>query len=108
MIYLIFLYLSGDEIPRVEYTKTEIGTWKKIYTNLKNLFPTHACKEFNRVLPLLEQHCGYSENNIPQLEDVSQYLKSNHLFLMCLLIFCNSNIIFIKAASMTQHKFISI
>ena len=91
MIYLIFLYLSGDEIPRVEYTKTEIGTWKKIYTNLKNLFPTHACKEFNRVLPLLEQHCGYSENNIPQLEDVSQYLKSNHLFLMCLLIFCNLN-----------------
>ena len=90
MIYLIFLYLSGDEIPRVEYTKTEIGTWKKIYTNLKNLFPTHACKEFNRVLPLLEQHCGYSENNIPQLEDVSQYLKSKPLFLMCLLTFWNS------------------
>ena len=85
-----FFYSSGDEIPRVEYTKTEIGTWKKIYNNLKNLFPTHACKEFNRVLPLLEQHCGYNENNIPQLEDVSQYLKSKHLFLMCLLTFWNS------------------
>ena len=72
---LIF-YTSGDAIPRVEYTKDEIATWKTIYTNLKNLFPTHACKEFNRVLPLLEQHCGYSEDNIPQLEDVSNYLKS--------------------------------
>ena len=77
-----FFYSSGDEIPRVEYTKTEIGTWKKIYNNLKNLFPTHACKEFNRVLPLLEQHCGYNENNIPQLEDVSQYLKSKIIFFL--------------------------
>ena len=69
---------SGDEIPRVNYTKDEISTWRTIYTNLKNLFPTHACKEFNRVLPLLEQHCGYSEDNIPQLEDVSNYLKSKY------------------------------
>ena len=86
--YLIsFSLSSGDEIPRVNYTKDEISTWRTIYTNLKNLFPTHACKEFNRVLPLLEQHCGYSEDNIPQLEDVSNYLKSKHfwynLFVIC-------------------------
>lgn len=73
---IAFNHRYGDAIPRVEYTKDEIATWRTIYTNLKNLFPTHACKEFNRVLPLLEQHCGYSEDNIPQLEDVSNYLKS--------------------------------
>ena len=78
LCFIVFVLSSGDEIPRVNYTKDEISTWRTIYTNLKNLFPTHACKEFNRVLPLLEQHCGYSEDNIPQLEDVSNYLKSKY------------------------------
>ena len=73
-----FFSFSGEEIPRAVYTKEEIGTWSKIYTNLKKLFPTHACKEFNRIMPLLEQHCGYSATNIPQLEDVSNYLKSKN------------------------------
>lgn len=52
-----------------------------IFTNLKNLFPTHACREFNRVFPLLEEHCGYKDNNIPQLEDISNFLQSKQTFL---------------------------
>ena len=60
----------------MEYTEVEVATWKTIYRNLKKLFKTNACTEFNRILPLLEENCGYSEDNIPQLQDVSTFLQS--------------------------------
>jgi len=65
----------GELIPRVEYTETEITTWRTIYTELTKLYPTHACAEFNYIFPLLQQNCGYGPNNIPQLQDVSDFLK---------------------------------
>jgi phenylalanine-4-hydroxylase len=70
-------FYSGEEIPRVDYTDEEIETWSTIYKKLKNLFPTHACAEFNHILPLLEQNAGYSETSIPQLQDVSNFLQGN-------------------------------
>lgn len=74
---IAFNYKHGEEIPRVDYTKEETETWGKIYTKLRDLFPTHACAEFNHILPLLEQNCGYSAKNIPQLQDVSNFLQGN-------------------------------
>ena len=59
----------------MKYTESEISTWNTVYTNLKNLFKTHACSQYNHILPLLEQNCGYSENSIPQLQEVSEFLK---------------------------------
>jgi len=73
---IAFNYKHGTEIPRVKYTDAEIDTWRTIYRNLKKLFKTNACQEFNRILPLLEESCGYSEDNIPQLEDISKFLKN--------------------------------
>lgn len=73
---IAFHYKHGEDIPRVEYTPEEIKTWTTIYSKLKELFPTHACAEFNHILPLLELNCGYSELTIPQLQDVSDYLQS--------------------------------
>jgi len=68
-------YKHGDRIPYVKYTDEENATWGVVYKKLTSLYPTHACKQQNYVLPLLEQNCGYGPNGIPQLEDVSRYLQ---------------------------------
>lgn len=68
-------YRTGKPLPRIEYTQQEIETWKNVYESLINLFPTHACREFSYVFPLLVQNCGYGPNSVPQLEEVSQFLK---------------------------------
>uniref|UniRef100_A0A8C8CKK7 phenylalanine 4-monooxygenase n=1 Tax=Oncorhynchus tshawytscha TaxID=74940 RepID=A0A8C8CKK7_ONCTS len=73
---IAYNYRHGQVIPKVEYTAEEKATWSTVFNELKTLYPTHACREHNRVFPLLEQYCGYRQDNIPQLEDISRYLQS--------------------------------
>ncbi|KAJ1654278.1 hypothetical protein IWQ61_005765 [Dispira simplex] len=68
-------YRWGMPLPHIEYTEDEVKTWGVVYRKLKSLLPTHACREYTHVFPLLEQNCGYSANNIPQLEDISRFLQ---------------------------------
>lgn len=67
-------YRSINPLPTIQYTLEEIATWSTVYCSLKNLYPTHACKEFLRTFPLLELACDYSPNSIPSLQKVSSFL----------------------------------
>src|SRR4051812_27436291 len=66
---------SGQPIPRIKYTEVETKTWGIVFDRLSALFPSHACREHIKQFELLQKHCGFSRDNIPQLEDISQFLK---------------------------------
>lgn len=70
-------YRHGQPIPFVEYTQQEIETWQAIYDKVVPLYKRFACKEYNHFFPLMEENCGYRRDNIPQLEDVSRFLKDS-------------------------------
>ncbi|NXA08840.1 TY3H monooxygenase, partial [Sapayoa aenigma] len=72
---LAFNYRTEDPLPRIEYTAQETATWREVYRKLRSLYPTHACTQYLDAFQQLEKYCGYQEDNIPQLQDVSRFLK---------------------------------
>ena len=58
----------GDKVPRVSYTKGENKTWGLVWDKLMDLYPTHACKEYQYNFSLMVENCGYRPDQIPELE----------------------------------------
>eukprot|EP00064_Thunnus_orientalis_P014126 superscaffoldBa00002415_g14167 len=79
---LAFRYKQGDSLPIVEYTAEEISTWRAVYQKLRSIYPSLACRQFLDGLQQLERECGYGEDRIPQLREVSAFLKEKTGFLL--------------------------
>uniref|UniRef100_A0A671WFG4 Tyrosine 3-monooxygenase n=1 Tax=Sparus aurata TaxID=8175 RepID=A0A671WFG4_SPAAU len=72
---LAFRYKQGDPLPTVEYTAEEVSTWREVYRQLRSIYSSLACRQFMDGLQQLEKECGYGEDRIPQLREVSAFLK---------------------------------
>lgn len=66
---------AGAAIPTIKYTEDEIRTWGAVYNHLKKMHKKFACTEYLTALSLLEKNCGFSATQIPQVQDICQYLK---------------------------------
>lgn len=67
-------YRIGQEVPRVEYTDSEVDTWETVYTKLTSLYPSLACREHNEALAQLTGAGIYGPRRIPQLQDLSDFV----------------------------------
>lgn len=68
-------YRSGQLVPRVEYTETELNTWNVVWDKLTSLYPTLACKEYNSALQQMIDAGIYGPRTIPQLQDLSDFMQ---------------------------------
>lgn len=75
-------YRHGDRIPRIQYRDEEFATWKAVYERLQDCHRRWACTEYLEMLPQMERFCGYAPDNIPQLEDISEFLQQRTGFTM--------------------------
>ncbi|XP_076799602.1 tyrosine 3-monooxygenase-like [Clavelina lepadiformis] len=71
---LALAYRHGQKIEEVKYTESELKTWKTVYTSLKKDQEKFACAKFLKGMELLQNQCGYSQSEIPQLQKVSEFL----------------------------------
>lgn len=60
----------------VEYTAEEHNTWKQAYTMLKQLRPTHTCREYQVNVRRMEEAGVISADKIPQIRDLNAYIQS--------------------------------
>lgn len=65
----------GDKIPDIPYTKEETGLWQNIYKRLKPMQEEAMCEKFLTSIKDIEKEFKIDQR-IPQLAELSDYLKS--------------------------------
>ncbi|XP_017887769.1 tyrosine 3-monooxygenase isoform X2 [Ceratina calcarata] len=74
---IAFAYKYGDPIPNIPYTETENETWSRVFNTLIDLVPKHACIEYQKVFKKMQEEKIFEPHRIPQLQEVSEFLKKN-------------------------------
>lgn len=74
---IAFAYKYGDPIPSITYKETENATWQRVFNSVADLVPKHACKEYMTAFRKLQEADIFVPHRIPQLEDVSNFLRKN-------------------------------
>lgn len=74
---IAFAYRYGMAIPHIEYTETENKTWQSVFNTVKGLLKQHACSEYGVVFAKLEEEKIFREDCIPQLEEMSNFLRKS-------------------------------
>ncbi|XP_030021660.1 tyrosine 3-monooxygenase isoform X2 [Manduca sexta] len=74
---IAFAYKYGDPIPSISYTESENATWQRVFNTVLDLMPKHACKEYKVAFGKLQAADIFVPHRIPQLEDVSSFLRKH-------------------------------
>ncbi|XP_058833547.1 tyrosine 3-monooxygenase isoform X3 [Topomyia yanbarensis] len=72
---IAFSYKFGDPIPHIDYTETENKTWSAVFSRVKELMQKHACSEYIVVFKKLEEEKIFVSHRIPQLQEMSDFLR---------------------------------
>ena len=72
----VMMSMSMRETIQQNNTKEEIATWDAVYSKVFELLPGRASSMHRKYLSVMETECGFGLGKIPQLEDVSNFLKS--------------------------------
>jgi phenylalanine-4-hydroxylase len=69
-------------IEYIDYTPDEVATWTTVWDRMESLWEQYACKEYVHSLELMKKHCGYRRDNVPQQQEISEFLQSRTNFRM--------------------------
>lgn len=72
-----FAYKYGDPIPFIGYSEVENKTWGAVFRTVKDLSPKHACVEYRAAFKKLEDEKIFVEDHLPQLQEMSDFLRKN-------------------------------
>ena len=75
-------YVQGTAIPIIPYTAEEVATWGVVWERMEGLLEKHACSEYLTSFNLMKKNCGYGKDNIPQQQDITDFLHARTGFRM--------------------------